>query len=416
VAAAFAAAAALAVAGCGSGGGGSGPAQLNFFIFPEPSGAVEQAAQSCSQQSGGRYNIVFQFLPREADGQREQLVRRLGAQDSSVDIIGMDVIWTGEFANAGWIKPVPEDLAQEVQQQTFRSVLDTAKFQGRLYGVPSWTNTQLLWYRKDRVPRPPQTWDQMIQMAEKIGPQGKIQVQGNRYEGLVVWVNAMIESAGTQILRGPTELALAPDPTKLALATMGKLGRSSAAPTDLSTSTEDSARLGFESGDSSFMINYPFVYPSAKENAPEVFKNLGEARYPRVDPSKPSRPPLGGINLGVGAYSKNPDVAFQAIRCLVRRQNQLTYARLGGLPPVNPALYDEPALTKEIYPGFAGLMRESIEAAAARPSESPAYQDISLAIQTAVHPVSGIDPQNPTPTYDDLRSLLERAVNREGLL
>ena len=45
--------------------------------------------------------------------------------------------------------------------------------------------------------------------AEKIGPAtGKIQVQGNRYEGLVVWANAMIESAGTSILSGPTEVKL----------------------------------------------------------------------------------------------------------------------------------------------------------------------------------------------------------------
>src|ERR671930_115543 len=96
--------AASVVAGCG-GGGGKGPAQLNFYVSPEPSGSLEKAAKECSQQSNGAYNIPVNTLPADADGQRQQLVRRLSAHDSSIDIIGMEVIWTAEFAQAGWIKP-----------------------------------------------------------------------------------------------------------------------------------------------------------------------------------------------------------------------------------------------------------------------------------------------------------------------
>ena len=97
------------VAGCGSGDSGSGSKELTWFIFNEPGGAPQAAADKCAKESGGRYTISFEFLPADADGQREQLVRRLGAEDSSVDLIGMDVIWTGEFANAGWIEPLPAE-------------------------------------------------------------------------------------------------------------------------------------------------------------------------------------------------------------------------------------------------------------------------------------------------------------------
>ena len=65
-------------------------------------------------------------------------------------------------------------------------------------------------------------------------------------------------------------------------------------------------------------------------------------------------------------------------------------------------VYDRPAIN-EVYPGFADLIRSSIRDAAPRPSESPAYQDLSLAIQDAIHPATGIDPKNPTPTYDKLK-------------
>ena len=403
----------IILAGCGAESAG-GPVKLDWFIFNEPSGAPVRIAERCSQESGGRYDIEFRYLPSSADAQREQLVRRLAAEDDTIDLIGMDIIWTGEFANAGWIREVPGAIEQDLTGTVFDSVLASARFEDRLYAVPIWSNTQLLWYRTDRVDQPPGTWDEMLEQAERIGPQGRIEVQADRYEGLTVWANAMIHSAGTQILSGPEELALEQGPTERALALMGRVSRE-AAPPDVSTANEDSARLGFESGDSSFMVNYPFVHPSAKQNAPEVFEHMGAALYPRVEPDLPSAPPLGGINLAVSSFSPHPDLAFEAITCLIQPQNQLEIAESGGLPPVNRALYDRSEIER-IYPGFSDLIKESIEAAEPRPAESPAYQDLSLAIQRALHPTTGIDPQNPTRTYERLRARVEQAVERRGLL
>ncbi len=394
----------------------SGPVTLNWFIFNEPSGGPQKAAERCAQQSGGRYKINFEFLPSQADAQREQLVRRLGAEDSSLDLLGLDVVWTGEFANAGWVEPVPASSERIVTENVFESVLETARFEDKLYTVPIWSNTQLLWYRKDLVPTAPKTWDEMIDMAEKIGPaKGRIQVQGNRYEGLVVWVNQLIESAGTSVLAGPKEVLLEEPPTKQALGILGRLSRSRIAAPNITTSNEDSARLGFEAGNSAFQINYPFVYPSAKENAPKIFEQMGVAQYPAVDAGNPAKPPIGGINIGVSAFSKHKDLAFEATECLIKPENQLQIATLGGLPPVREDLYERPEIDK-VYPGFADQIRDAIKSAGPRPSQSPAYQDLSLAIQRAVHPTTKIDPQNLDPAYDKLRDNVEKAVKREGLL
>ena len=406
----------LGIAACGDESSGNARATLRWFIFNEPSGAPQKIAERCSKESGGAYDIKFEYLPSQADQQREQLVRRLGAKDSSLDLLGLDVVWTGEFANAGWLKPLPAKTAAAVSENVFDSVLQTARFKNRMYVVPIWSNTQFLWYRKDRSPQPPKTWDEMIDAGEKLGPdKGRIQVQANRYEGLVVLVNQLIESAGTSILAGPKQVKLDKAPTEKALAILGRLSKSSAAASNITTSTEDTARLGFESGNSTFMINYSFVYPSAKSNAPDIFKVMAAAKYPQVDPNKPSKPPIGGINIGVSAYSKHPAEAFAATECLVKPENQLEVAELGGLPPVRSDLYDNPEIEKA-YPGFANVVRESIESAAPRPSESPAYQDLSLAIQRAVHPTTQIDPQNPGPAYDKLKDYVEKAIKREGLL
>jgi len=407
--------AAALLSGCG-GSASAGPATLNWYVATQPGGTIQDVAERCSKESQGKYEVEVQLLPTDASQQREQLVRRLAANDSTVDLIGMDVIWTAEFANAGWIKSWPESLGKQVTANVFASVIETASFEGKLYGAPFNSNTQLLWYRKDLVPKPPTTWDEMIDQAEKLGPGngGTIQVQANKYEGFTVWVTAMIESAGAQILSGPEEVALPQGPTDEALTVIGRFANSSAAPTNISTSTEDTARLAFEAGDSAFMLNYTFAYASAQTEAPDIGKEMGFAKYPEVVPGKPSRPPLGGFNIGVGAYSEHPDQAFEAAACLSNEESQLKAVELDGLPPSRADLYSD-KVVQEAYPGFAGLVQQSIEDAAPRPL-TPAYQDVSLAIQGALHPPSKINPDDPASAYEELRSDLEDAVKRTGLL
>ena len=404
----------LALSACGGSSDSSGSRELTWFVAIQPGGSIEKVAETCSKQSDGDYVVTPEFLPTDASQQREQLVRRLGAEDPSIDIIGMDVIWTGEFANAGWVEEWKGPLKKQVTENVFPNVIETASFEGGLYAAPFNTNTQLLWYRKDLVKKPPTTWDQMIDQAEGLKEAGTIQVQADRYEGFTVWANALIESAGTPVLSAPEKVDLEEGPTTKALEVMGRFANSSAAPPSLSTSDEDSARLAFEGGESAFMTNYTFAYASAQAEAPEIGKKMGFARFPRVDASKPSKPPLGGFNLAVSSFSENKDLAFDATACLAGKASQLTAVELDGLPPSRSDLYTDKVVTKA-YPGFAELVKESIEGAGPRPT-TPAYQDVSLAIQRSLHPPDRIDPDDATSIYEELKSNLEDAVKREGLL
>jgi multiple sugar transport system substrate-binding protein len=401
---------AVLVAGCG-GGSGSGPPTLNWFVAIQPGGSIQEIAKQCTAQAGGRYKIELELLPTDADPQREQLVRRLGAEDSSVDLIGMDIPWTAEFANAGWLRPYTGALAQRVSKDAFDSAVEAASFEGKLYGAPFNSNTQLLFYRKDLVPQPPTTWDQMIDEAQQLGT--TIQVQAQRYEGYVVLFNTLLQSAGGEILSGPEEVDLPQGPTEQALRVLGKLANSPAAAPDISTSDEDSARLAYEAGTAGFMLNYTFAYGSAGENAPDIQKKTGIARYPEVVPGMPSHPPLGGFNIGVSSFSDHPNEAFQAAACITSPMGQLLATKLDGLPPSNQTLYTNPVVT-EAYPGFAPLVKQSLDDAATRPL-TPAYTDLSLAIQRTLHPPSKIDPDDVGGIYDELKSNAEDAVKREGL-
>src|SRR4051812_22930574 len=412
--------AALTASGCGGSSSSNGPPTLNWYVFNEPSGSFATAAAKCSKESGGRYKIAIQALPTDADQQRELIVRRLAAKDSSVDIVGMDVIWTAEFAEAGWIREWSAQNAQKVTQGDLPGPLSTAKYKGKLYAAPFTSNTQILFYRKDRVKTPPKTWDEMITQAEKIGPaQGKVQVQGARYEGLTVWFNSLVASAGGQILtNNGKDIALGPPAVKAA-GVIQRIAASPEADPALENNKEDQARIGFESGNSAFEVNYTFVWASAndavtkapdaaaKKKAEQFRSNIGFARWPSVDANKPSHVTLGGINLGIGSYGKHQDLAFQAATCLRQPANQIPISLKGGLLPTTASVYDNPEI-KKAFP-FTGILKAEIADGVARPV-TPFYSDISQAIQKSLHPERDIDPQS---TIKDMKDKLDKAKKGE---
>jgi multiple sugar transport system substrate-binding protein len=370
-------------------------------------------AAACSAASNGEYNIQIRELPSSADGQREQLVRRSAAKDSSLDILGLDVVWEAEFSEAGWIVPWTGARRSQVERDAVKAALDTATWKGQLVAAPFNSNIQLLWYRKDLVPHPPTTWAQMLSQAEALARQGKphdIEIQGASYEGYTVWINAMILSAGGRILSDDGQRVVLGPPAAKGVSLIGQLARSPAADPSLGVQQEDQNRLAFETGKAAFEINYPFVYPSARQNAPAIAKQMGWAEYPRVDANLPSRPPVGGADLAVSAYSTHKQQAFDAISCLRDRANQLRNAVQGGLPPTLASLYRDPRLIKGGYP-FAAEILDSLQRGGVRP-KTPAYQSVSIALQTTLYPPSSAGPDK----LPQLRSQLQDAIESRGLI
>jgi len=380
------------LAACTSSSAATGPVTLNFYSFNDPSGAVATAVTNCSKQSNGKYTITYNKLPASADDQRLQMARRLAAQDSSMDILGLDVTWEAEFSEAGWILPWTGTYKQQAEAGTLKVPLQTATWKGQLVAVPYNSNTQLLWYRDDLVQTPPTTWDQMIADAEQLAKEGKphlIEIQGAQYEGTTVWFNTLVASAGGSILT-PSSANAAPGPAWItALSTMKKLATSVAADPSLGVQMEDSNRLAMEAGTAAFELNYPFVYPSMKKNKPDLFKHFKWTLYPGVVPNQPARVTIGGIDMAISKYSPNPDLAFQAALCLRDRQNQLNAAILGGLPPTLEELYSDPAMFAD-YPFHADILT-SLQNASVRP-QTPAYQSVSIVISHKVSPPASIDP------------------------
>jgi multiple sugar transport system substrate-binding protein len=413
----------LAGAGCSS--SESGTTTLTWYINPD-NGGQATLAKTCTTAADGKYRIEIATLPNDADGQRQQLVRRLAAEDSSIDLMSLDPVFVAEFAEAGFLRPFDKATATELTDGVLEGPAKAATWRDQLVAAPFWANTQLLWYRKSVAEKAgidpttqPLTWDQVIKAAEQTDT--TVQVQAKPYEGYMVWINALIVSAGGEVLADPdagidAKPSIDSEAGKKAAKIIRTLGRSSAADPQLSVSLEETARNGFQADNGGFMVNWPYVYGAAQAGVADgsldqsVLDDIGWARYPRAVDGTESAPPLGGINLGVSAFTKHPQLVIDAVRCITSVKNQTVYMLAEGNPAASSAVYDDPEIQQK-FP-MATLIRDSIDTAGARP-QTPYYPDVSTAITTTFSPPASVQPDRTPARADDL---IVKVLHDEALI
>src|SRR5215217_2171380 len=197
----------LAAAGCGDDGGGGGgdgddtgggkaienAKQIDVGSMEGAKGEITYCqgkdttgeTKAWGKQFNDKYksqglSVKIVEFPASADEQRNQFVQRQEAKSGDCDVFRSDVIWTAEFASQGWLydmTPYIEDRRDDFIQPS----IDTATYDGKIWGVPHYTNAAHLYYRKDKIAEPPATWQDVYKQA---ADKGGIVFQGAPYEGL----------------------------------------------------------------------------------------------------------------------------------------------------------------------------------------------------------------------------------------
>ncbi|QZY28521.1 extracellular solute-binding protein [Nocardioides coralli] len=390
-------------------GDDSGTPTLIWYTNPDTGGQAA-VAEECSTD---RYEITTEVLPQDANQQRIQLARRLAAKDPDIDLMSIDPPFTAEFADAGYLAEIPQQMQQTFREQAFQSAAEAATWDDQLVVAPFWSNTQVLWYRKSFVDKAgidmsqPVTWQQVIEAAGKND--GRIAVQANKYEGYSVWVNALIEGAGGQIATNTdagvdAEIQIDSEAGREAADVISALASSDASPADLSVSNEGTAAATFSSDAGAFMVNWTFIWGNYGED--RLGDDIGFARYPRTVEGEESTPPYGGIGIGASAFSDHRDLAVEALECLTSPENQAINAELTGNMPSSAAGYEQPQVQKLFPADLIQLFQESLQDAAPR-TLTPYWSDISGAIQSTWHPPSTVDEQTPEESAEFIRDVLD---------
>jgi multiple sugar transport system substrate-binding protein len=416
----LAGAALLGVAGCAR-QESKGLVRL-VFSHGEDSEVLRDQIQRFNQRNKGAIEVALRLAPADTDQYFEKLRIEFQAGEAEADIISGDVIWPAQFAAKGWISDLSDLFTADLRASYLPATVDSNTYEGRIYGVPWFTDAGLLYYRQDLLEQAgfsdtPKTWDEMKEMVAKVrrdrGTRYGFVFQGSEYEGGVVNGLEFIWNSGGGVLapHGIDKVIVAAPEAVAGLKTARGMVTGRVAPVAVPSYKEYESYTVFLNGDAVFMRNWPNVYARAAD--PSLSKveqeRIGVAPLPVAHRGSPAHSGLGGWNLMVNAASEKTEAAWAFIRYLSAPEQQKERALMGGYLPTRKDCYEDVEILSRVP--VIELGREAIRDVRSRPV-TPLYHDMSLAMAEQFHAsLAGmVAPERAAATLQErLQEILERS-------
>lgn len=343
-------------------------------------------------------NTVKLFTPPQSTTDILALFRQMfAAKSSDLDVINVDVVWPG------MIKDHLLDLkpySKGVEKEHFPSIVANNTADGRLIAMPWFTDAGLLYYRKDLLEKhgekAPTTWEELAATAKKIQDAerkaGNADMQGfvfqaKAYEGLtcdaVEWLwsyggGNIVDDKGNITVNNPK----AAKALNTAASWIGTI-----APTGVLNYGEEDARGVFQSGNAVFMRNWPYAWSLGNGKDSKIAGKIGVSALPKGGADGKNAATLGGWQLAVSKYSKNPKEAADLVMYMTSKEIQKERAIKGSYNPTIPSLYQD----KDVLAAapFFGDLYNVFTSAVPRPATATGlkYNEVSAAFWNATHDV-----------------------------
>lgn len=238
---------------------------------------------------------------------------------SSFDIVYCDVIWTAKFAAAGWLLDLTDRVSPEDRADYSDMELKAGSFQGRLYRMPGFTDAGVLYYRKDLVPEPPQTFRQLAEISRKLQTPDRwgFLWQGKQYEGLVTAFLEILWGYGGNWIDPETAQVYLDRPEALAALRFLKSTIGTITPPGVTGYIEEDTRLLFQSGRAVFLRNWPYVWTLMHRSNAPIADKVAYTLMPHA-PGYLSAATLGGWGFSISSFCADPEIAWRFIEFMTR--------------------------------------------------------------------------------------------------
>ena len=330
-----------------------------------------------AKYEGQGLSVVARELPASADQQRNQFIQFQQAKSGDCDVFNSDVIWTAEFASQKWLYDMT-DWVNQNKDRFIEATLETATYDGKIWGAPTGTNAAFLHLNTAKVQETPATWQEVYaQAAEK----GGILIQGAPYEGLTCDWLELAFAAGGEVLSEDGTKAMIDSPENVAATKlMADAVKNGAAPKGVTTHMEQESERAWLTGEYAFLRDWPAAFALA-QTSDAMKGKVKVVPFPEWEGGGKAGI-LGGGNAVISVYSDNPGGALTVADYLSSEERQKTALAKYSNPSVLKATYDDAEVKKAIP--FAEELRQAITQSRARPV-SPVYPQISQAIYKNVN-------------------------------
>ena len=285
---------------------------------PDGTGIWRELISEFNEQTPGVHVRLVEGPP--ATNARENLyTTSFLSGESSYDIIYCDVIWVAKFAAAGWLRDLSAQLSAEDREDFLSAELQAGSYGGRLYRIPAFIDAGLLYYRKDLVPVPPQTFDGLLEQSRKFQTADRwgFLWQGKQYEGLICSFLEVLWGFGGDWIRAETGEVVLDRPEAIRALQFLKDTVGAVSPAGVTGYIEEDTRQLFQAGRAVFLRNWAYVWTLMQRSQSPV---AGAVSYTTMAhaPGHSSAAALGGWGFAVSSFCSNPQGAWEFVEFMTR--------------------------------------------------------------------------------------------------
>jgi multiple sugar transport system substrate-binding protein len=242
-------------------------------------------------------------------------------------------------SQASWLRPLDDLLPPDLVSDLLPRTLELSRIDGRLMQVPRNVDVRLLHYRRDLIPTPPSTWDELVDLAAHRTrvSHGRNPVFGflfpGRSSGLFAMFYELLVSAGGRLFDDRLRPAFDTQSACWAVDQIVKMHHQlRITPRDLAQWHYDEISKSFRVGDAAMVSDWPGSYHLYRDPVScPVSDRVAFALLPK-GPAGIRAADAGCHSFAITRETRQPEAAAAFIGHLTSPASQLGEARRGSIP------------------------------------------------------------------------------------